>query len=306
MAMGGTLIGFRAMTDIERVGVVGAGLMGHGIAQAAAASGLDVVIRDLDPDALARGLERIEKDLARAVDRGRMAADAADATRGRLRGTTDVADLADRQLVIEAIVERRDAKLALWRELDPVVDPDALFATNTSSLSVVEQAAATQRPDRFLGLHFFSPVQAMALVEVVRCVTTSEATVEAGMAFARRIGKQPVAARDTAGFLVNRLLVPYMVDAIRGLEEGIGTIEEIDEGMKGGAGHPMGPLTLCDFVGLDTLGQVCEVMYAEFLERRFAAPPTLRKMLAAGWLGRKSGIGFYDYTGTRPAPNPAL
>jgi 3-hydroxybutyryl-CoA dehydrogenase len=294
------------MTDIERVGVIGAGLMGHGIAQVAAASGLDVVLRDIDPEALARGLAKIEKDLGRAVDRGRIAAEAADATRGRIHGTTDVADLADREIVIEAIVERRDAKLALWRELDPVVDPAAVFATNTSSLSVVEQAAATQRPDRFLGLHFFSPVQAMRLVEVVRCVTTSEATVAAGMGFVRRIGKDPVAARDTAGFLVNRLLVPYMVDAIRGLEEGIGSIEEIDEGMKGGAGHPMGPLALCDFVGLDTLGSVCEVLYDEFRERRFAPPPTVRKMLAAGWLGRKTGLGFYDYRGDRPVPNPGL
>ena len=294
------------MTDIERLGVIGAGLMGHGIAQVAAASGLDVVLRDVDPDALTRGLGRIERDLSRAVDRGRLSAEAADATRNRIRGTTDAADLADRQLVIEAIVERRDAKLALWRDLDPIVDESAIFATNTSSLSVVEQAAATSRPDRFLGLHFFSPVQQMRLVEVVRSVTTSDATAEAGMAFGRRIGKQPVAAPDRAGFLVNRLLVPYMVDAIRGLEEGIGTVEAIDEGMKGGAGHPMGPLTLCDFVGLDTLGQVCDVLYEEFRERRFAAPPTLRKMLAAGWLGRKTGVGFYDYRGERPVPNPQL
>jgi 3-hydroxybutyryl-CoA dehydrogenase len=294
------------MTDIERVGVVGAGLMGHGIAEVAAASGLDVVLNDLDPDALARGIAKIEKDLGRAVDRGRIPAAQADATRARIRATSDVAELADRQLVIEAIVERRDAKLALWRDLDPIVGADAIFATNTSSLSVVEQAAATGRPDRFVGLHFFSPVQAMRLVEVVRCVTTSDATVDAAAGFVRAIGKESVEARDTAGFLVNRLLVPYMVDAIRGLEEGIGTIAEIDEGMKGGAGHPMGPLQLCDFVGLDTLRNVCDVMYEEFRERRFSPPPTLRKMLAAGWLGRKSGMGFYDYRGERPVPNRQL
>lgn len=294
------------MTEIERVGVVGAGLMGHGIAEVAAASGLDVVVRDSDPDALARGLDRIEHDLARAVDRRRISAEHADATRARIHGTTDVALLADRQLVVEAIVERRDAKLALWRELDPLVAEDAIFATNTSSLSVVEQAAATSRPDRFVGLHFFSPVQQMRLVEVVRCVTTSEATVDAATAFVRAIGKDAVDAPDRAGFLVNRLLVPYLVDAVRGLEEGIGSIAAIDEGMRGGAGHPMGPLQLCDFVGLDTLCQVCDVLYDEYRERRFAPPPTLRKMLAAGWLGRKSGMGFYDYRGERPVPNRQL
>jgi 3-hydroxybutyryl-CoA dehydrogenase len=292
--------------EIDRVGVIGCGLMGHGIAQVAAQAGCQVVVREVDQSVLARGLARIEKQLARAVEKEKLEQEDADAVRGRISGTLDYGDMAGCDLVIEAIDESLERKVEMWSEVDAVVKPEAIFATNTSSLSVVEQAARTGRPDRFLGLHFFNPAQVMKLVEVIRCVTTSDETFDAGQAFARRIGKLGIATRDSAGFIVNRLLVPYMLDAIRAYEEGVGSIDEIDQAMKAGAGHPMGPLTLADFVGLDTLGSICEVMFDEFRERRFAKPPTLRRMLAAGWYGRKSGLGFYDYSGESPAPNPQV
>jgi 3-hydroxybutyryl-CoA dehydrogenase len=292
--------------QIDKVGVVGCGLMGHGIAQVAAQAGCDVVVREVDRARLDRGIGRIEKQLGRAVEKGRLDQAEAEAVRGRIAGTLDYGDMAERDLVIEAITEDREQKLEMWREIDGIVKPEAILATNTSSLSVIEQAAGTGRPERFLGLHFFNPPQVMKLVEVIRCVTTSDETFEAGKAFAARLGKLGIPTRDNAGFIVNRLLVPYMLDAIRALEEGVGSIDEIDEAMKAGAGHPMGPLTLADFVGLDTLGAICEVMFDEFRERRFAKPPTLRKMLAAGWYGRKSGMGFYDYSGERPVPNVGL
>ena len=208
--------------------------------------------------------------------------------------------------MIEAITEDLALKLEMWRELDPIVKPDAWFATNTSSLAVVDQAAATSRPERFLGLHFFNPAQVMPLVEVIRAVTTSEEAFQAGLDFGAKLGKKTVQTRDSAGFIVNRLLVPYMLDAIRAYEEGVGSIAEIDDAMKAGAGHPMGPLTLADFVGLDTMGAICDVLFDEFRERRFARPPLLRKMLSAGWYGRKSGMGFYDYSGEGPVPNPGI
>jgi 3-hydroxybutyryl-CoA dehydrogenase len=294
------------MAEIKKVGVCGAGLLGHGIAQVTAQAGYDVVLRELDTDTLAKGVGKIEKQLARAVEKGRMESGEAEAVRARIDGTTDYSHLADCDLLIEAITEDLPTKLAMWRDIDTVVQPEAIFATNTSSLSVIEQAAVTGRPQQFLGLHFFNPAQVMKLLEVVRCVTTSEETIQAGLAFGERIGKRPVQTRDTAGFIVNRLLVPYLLDGIRGYEEGVGSISEIDDAMKAGAGHPMGPLTLADFVGLDTLGSIADVMYAEFAERRFARPPILRKMLAAGWYGQKSGLGFYDYSGEKPVPNPGL
>ncbi|HEX8102007.1 MAG TPA: 3-hydroxyacyl-CoA dehydrogenase family protein [Solirubrobacteraceae bacterium] len=294
------------MAEINKVGVCGAGLMGHGIAQVAAQAGCDVVLREVDADRLAKGVGRIEKQLARAVEKGRMEQGEADAVKGRIHGTTDYADFADCDLVLEAVTESLPAKLELWRELDGIVKADAVFATNTSSLAVIDQAAVTSRPDKFLGLHFFNPAQVMKLVEVVRAVTTSEETFQTGLDFGAKLGKLTVQTRDTAGFIVNRLLVPYMLDAIRAYEEGVGSIEEIDAAMKAGAGHPMGPLTLADFVGLDTMGAICDVMFDEFRERRFARPPLLRKMLAAGWYGRKSGMGFYDYAGESPAPNPGI
>ena len=292
------------MTEIKTVGVVGAGLMGHGIAQVTATAGYDVVLKDIDAEALAKGLAKIDKQLARAVEKGRSTREEADAIRGRIHDTTSSADLAGCDLVIEAITEDLGRKLEMWAELDALVKPEAIFATNTSSLAVVDQAAATSRPGQFVGVHYFNPAQVMKLVEVIRAVTTSDETFAAAEAFATASGKLAIPTRDGAGFIVNRLLVPYMIDAIRGLEEGIGSIAQIDDAMKAGAGVPMGPLTLCDFVGLDTLGAICDSLWDEFREPRFAQPPTLRKMVAAGWLGAKSGLGFYDYSGEAPVENP--
>ncbi len=294
------------MADIKKVGVLGAGLMGHGIAQVTATAGYDVVLREVDDATLAKGIGRIEKQLARAVEKGKSSQEDADAVRGRIHGTTDYADLADCDLVIEAITENLDQKLEMWRAVDPIVKPEAIFATNTSSLAVIDQAAVTTRPDRFIGLHYFNPAQVMKLTEVVRAVTTSDEAFQAGVDFATAQGKLATPTRDTAGFIVNRLLVPYMLDAIRAYEEGVGSVSEIDEAMKAGAGHPMGPLALSDFVGLDTLGSICDVLWDEFRERRFAQPPTLRKMLSAGWYGRKNGMGFYDYSGDAPVANPGV
>jgi 3-hydroxybutyryl-CoA dehydrogenase len=294
------------MPDISKVGVLGCGLMGHGITQVAAQSGFEVVVREVDQDRLDGGIGRIEKQLARAVEKGRMEQADADAVRGRITPTLEYGDLADSDLVVEAITEDLAVKLAMWGEVDALVKPEAFLATNTSSLPVIDQAAATSRPDRFLGLHFFNPVQVMKLLEVIRGVTTSDEAFAVGMEFGARLGKLTVETRDTAGFIVNRLLVPYLLDGMRAYEEGVGSIDQIDEAMKAGAGHPMGPLTLADFVGLDTMGAICEVMFDEFRERRFAKPPTLRKMLSAGWYGRKTGKGFYDYSGGEPVENPGL
>jgi len=294
------------MAKIEKVGVAGAGLMGHGIAQVVAQAGYEVVLREVDETALGKGIGKIEKQLAKAVEKGKAEQADADAVRGRINGTTSYQDFADCDLVIEAITENLDLKIQMWKELDGIVKDGAIFATNTSSLSVIEQAAATKRPEQFVGLHFFNPAQVMKLLEVVRCVTTSDETLDQAHEFGKSLGKLCVLTQDKAGFIVNRLLVPYMLDAVRAYEEGVGTIEEIDAAMKAGAGHPMGPLTLADFVGLDTMGSICGVMFDEFRERRFAQPPTLRKMLAAGWYGRKSGKGFYDYSGEKPVPNAGI
>ena len=292
--------------QIEKVGVLGAGLMGHGIAQVAAQSGYQVVLREVDEQALAKGIAKIEKQLSRAVEKGRSSQEDADAVRGRISGTVDYGALADCDFVIEAITESLPLKLEMWQQVDPIVKSEAIFATNTSSLPVVDQAAATKRPGQFVGLHYFNPAQVMKLVEVIRAVTTSQEAFDTALEFARSEGKLAIPTRDTAGFIVNRLLVPYMLDAIRAYEEGVGSVSEIDEAMQAGAGHPMGPLTLADFVGLDTMGSICDVLFDEFRERRFARPPTLRKMLSAGWFGRKSGIGFYDYSGESPAANPRI
>jgi 3-hydroxybutyryl-CoA dehydrogenase len=294
------------LAEISKVGVLGCGLMGHGITQVAAQAGYDVVVREVDQATLDKGIGKIEKQLARAVEKGRMEQSDADAVRARITPTLEYGDVADADLVIEAVTEDLPRKLEMWAEVDKLAKPEAFFATNTSSLPVIDQAASTSRPDRFLGLHFFNPVQVMKLLEVIRGVTTSDEAFQAGMEFGSKLGKLTVETRDTAGFIVNRLLVPYLLDGIRGYEEGIGSIAEIDEAMKAGAGHPMGPLTLSDFVGLDTLGAIADVMFDEFRERRFAKPPLLRKMLAAGWYGRKSGMGLYDYSGEQPVPNPGL
>ncbi|HSZ05587.1 MAG TPA: 3-hydroxybutyryl-CoA dehydrogenase [Solirubrobacteraceae bacterium] len=291
---------------IEKVGVLGAGLMGHGIAQVAAQAGYQVALREVDDATLHKGLGKIEKQLARAVEKGKSSLQDADAVRARIAGTVDYRDLADCDLVIEAITENLAAKLEMWRDVDEIVKPQAVFATNTSSLAVIDQAAATSRPGQFVGLHYFNPAQVMKLVEVVRCVTTTDDAFEVALEFARSEGKLAIPTKDKAGFIVNRLLVPYMLDAIRAYEEGVGSVGEIDDAMKAGAGHPMGPLTLADFVGLDTLGSICDVLFDEFRERRFARPPLLRKILSAGWLGRKSGVGFYDYSGEAPVENPGI
>jgi 3-hydroxybutyryl-CoA dehydrogenase len=291
---------------VAQLGVVGCGIMGHGIAEVAAEAGLQVVVREVSDEKLAAGLARIETQQARAVERGKASQDDVDAARRRIEGTTDYARFADLDLVIEAITEDLGLKLEMWSEIDRIAKPEAFFATNTSSLPVISQAASTSRPDRFLGIHFFNPAQVMKLVEVVRCVTTSEEAMRVGVEFGQRLGKLTVQTKDKAGFIVNRLLIPYLLDGIRAFEEGVGSIAEIDTAMKAGAGHPMGPLTLSDFIGLDTIGSVCDVLFDEFRERRFAQPPTLRKMLAAGWYGRKSGIGFYDYSGPEPLENPGL
>ncbi|HEY2571368.1 MAG TPA: 3-hydroxyacyl-CoA dehydrogenase family protein [Solirubrobacteraceae bacterium] len=292
--------------QIEKVGVLGAGLMGHGIAQVAAQSGFEVTLREVDEQTLAKGVAKIDKQLARAVEKGKSSPQDAEAVRARIHGTTHYRDLADCDLVIEAITENLASKLEMWREVDAIVKPQAIFATNTSSLAVIDQAAATGRAERFVGLHYFNPAQVMKLVEVVRCVTSSDEAFDAALEFVRAEGKLAIPTKDKAGFIVNRLLVPYMLDAMRALEESVGSIAEIDDAMKAGAGHPMGPLTLADFVGLDTLGSICDVLFDEFRERRFAHPPVLRKMLSAGWYGRKSGKGFYDYSGESPQLNAAL
>jgi 3-hydroxybutyryl-CoA dehydrogenase len=294
------------MAEIKQVGVLGAGLMGHGIAQVAAQAGYEVVLREVDDATLAKGIGKIEKQLARAVEKGKSSQEDADSVRGRIHETTDYKALEDCDLVIEAITESLPLKLEMWREVDQIVKAEAVFATNTSSLSVIEQAASTSRPQQFVGLHYFNPAQVMKLVEVVRCVTTSDEAFDTALAFAKSEGKLAIPTKDKAGFIVNRLLVPYLLDGMRAYEEGVGSVSEIDEAMKAGAGHPMGPLTLSDFVGLDTLGSICDVLFDEFRERRFARPPMLRKMLAAGWFGRKSGIGFYDYSGDSPVQNPGI
>jgi 3-hydroxybutyryl-CoA dehydrogenase len=293
--------------EISKVGVCGAGLMGHGIAQIAAQAGYDVVLREVDQGRLDKGLGRIEKQLARGVEKERIQQDEADAARARIHGTLDYADFADSDLVIEAITEDLGLKVDLWRELDAIVKDGAVFATNTSSLSVIDQAASTGRPGRFVGLHFFNPPQVMPLLEVVQTVTTDEESLQTGFDFGEKLGKLTVHAKDKTGFVVNRLLVPYLLDAIRAFEEGVGSIEQIDAAMKAGANHPMGPFTLLDFVGLDTTKSIADIMFDEYRERRFAAPPTLRKMVAAGFYGRKSGRGFYDYSGEEPvAVDPGL
>jgi 3-hydroxybutyryl-CoA dehydrogenase len=288
--------------EISKVGVVGCGLMGHGIAQICAQAGWEVVVREVSQERLDGGIGKIEKQLARAVEKGKAEQSDADAVRGRIAPTLEYSDLADCDLVVEAITEDLGMKLEMWREVDEVVKDGATFATNTSSLPVADQAAVTKRADRFLGLHFFNPAQVMPLLEVVRADGTSEEALKLGFELGEKLGKTTVAARDNRGFIVNRLLVPYMLDAIRAHEEGIGSIEDIDTGMKAGASHPMGPLTLADFVGLDTLASIANVMHEAYGEERFAAPQTLEKLVSAGHYGRKSGRGFYDYSGERPTP----
>jgi 3-hydroxybutyryl-CoA dehydrogenase len=291
--------------EIRKVGVLGCGLMGSGIAQTAASAGFEVMVREVEMSLCERGFAGIEKSLAKFAEKGTISADEQREIRARLRGTTALEDLADCDIIVEAIIENLDIKRETYKRLDEICRPETIFASNTSSLSVTEMMTATRpaRQKRFVGLHFFNPVPLMKLVEVVRTILTDEEVYEQAVEFGRRLGKVPVRADDRSGFIVNRLLVPYLLDAVRALEEGVGSIEDIDNGMKLGCGHPMGPLTLLDFVGLDTTYYISEIMFNEFRERRFAAPPLLKRMVLAGLYGRKSGRGFYDYTDPKnPAP----
>jgi len=281
---------------IKKVGVLGCGLMGSGIAQVCAQSGSDTLVLEASADLLERGMGRIRSFLQGGVDRGKMSAADRDAILGRLHGTTDTGAMADRDLVIEAVVEDLRTKRDLFSKLDAACGKETIFASNTSSLSITEIMTATKRTDRFIGLHFFNPVPLMKLVEVVRTFTTSDAVISQAAAFVEGLGKTAIRTKDSTGFIVNRLLVPYILDAIRALEEGVGTIRDIDNGMKLGCGHPMGPLTLLDFVGLDTTLYIAEIMFNEFREPRFAPPPLLRRMVLSGYHGKKTGKGFYDWS----------
>ncbi|HEY2352116.1 MAG TPA: 3-hydroxybutyryl-CoA dehydrogenase [Candidatus Acidoferrum sp.] len=281
---------------IQKVGVVGCGLMGSGIAQVSAAAGFQTVVREVSAEIVDKGLKNIDKNLARLVEKGALEESKKTEIRGRLKGTTALDDLKDCDVVIEAIIEQLPAKRELFSSLDAICPAATIFASNTSSLTITEIATSTKRPDRFVGLHFFNPVPVMKLVEVVRTIATDPAVYEEMVAFGAKLGKTPVRAHDSTGFIVNRLLVPYLLDAIRALEEGVGSIEDIDNSMKLGCGHPMGPLTLLDFVGLDTTYYIANIMFDEFHERRFSSPPLLKRMVLAGWNGRKSGRGFYDYS----------
>jgi 3-hydroxybutyryl-CoA dehydrogenase len=280
---------------VRTVGVLGCGLMGSGIAQVCAAAGYKTIVREVDDIRLNKGLERVRKFLEDGVAKGKVTADARDTTLANLSGTTTFDALAACDLIVEAIVEHLDEKRQTYASLEPIVQPHTIFLSNTSSLCITELAAATRRPDRFGGLHFFNPVPLMKLVEVVRALTTSDETYQTVFAFAQSLGKQPITAPDRPGFIVNRLLVPYLLDAIRSYENGLGTIEDIDNGMKLGCGYPMGPFTLLDFVGLDTTYFIANIMFEEFREPQYAPPPLLKRMVLAGRLGRKSGHGFYKY-----------
>ena len=291
------------MGDIKRVGVLGCGLMGSGIAQVAAAAGYDTTVRDISKELLDRGRAGIEKSLAKLVEKMKLAAADRDAALKRLTFTTAVADLRSVDIVIEAITEDLALKNILFLELDALCGPRTIFASNTSSLTIAEMAAATKRADRFVGLHFFNPVPLMPLVEVVRTVTTSDETFKRAFAFAASLGKEPVAAKDNSGFIVNLLLVPYLLDAIRAVERGVGSVPDVDKAMQLGCGYPMGPLTLLDFVGLDTTHHIAEIMFKEYREPRYAPPPLLKRMVLAGMYGKKSGKGFYDYSVTPPVVN---
>lgn len=283
--------------EIKKVGVVGCGLMGGGIAQVAAQSGYDVVVSEVNEQLLNSGLERIRSNLRRSVEKGKLSEAQMNEILARIKGTLALDSFGDCDIVIEAVIENMAEKRRLFGELDKICPPHTIFASNTSSLTIIEMAAATKRQDRFVGLHFFNPVPAMQLAEVVRTINSSDSTVETAKAFAESLNKTAVVAKDTPGFIVNRLLVPYLLDAMRVYESGVATKEDIDNGMRLGCNHPMGPLTLSDFIGLDTLYFIANIMFDEFKEPRFAPPTILRRMVAAGQFGRKTGRGFYDYSG---------
>ncbi len=286
--------------EIKTVGVIGCGLMGGGIAQVAAQAGFKTIVREVNDEILQKGLARIDKFLSRSVEKGKMTAEQKDAVMGNLHGTTELSALKECDIIIEAVVENIELKKEIFSELDKTCPEHTIFASNTSSLTVTEMAAATNRPDRFVGLHFFNPVPVMKLVEVVRTIATSQETFDTAFAFGKSLGKEPIACKDNSGFVVNLLLVPYLLDAIRAVENGVASVEDIDKGMQLGCGYPMGPLTLLDFVGLDTTYYIANIMFDEYRESKYAPPPLLRKMVMAGYYGRKSGKGFYDYSGDKP------
>jgi 3-hydroxybutyryl-CoA dehydrogenase len=278
--------------------------MGSGIAEVAAKSGFDVRVREVNDEFVEAGKKRIRKSMDRAVEKEKLSAEDRDAAWARLSFTTHVSDLADRDLVVEAVVEELELKNALFGELDGLCGDQTIFSSNTSSLTITDMAAETGRADRFVGLHFFNPVPVMKLVEVVRTIATSDETFDRAFAFAKALGKVPIAAKDNSGFVVNLLLVPYMLDAIRQLERGVADIRDIDTGMTLGCGYPMGPFMLCDFVGIDTLYKISEIMFEEYREQRYAPPPLLKRIVSMGRYGRKTGMGFYDWSGDQPQPLP--
>jgi 3-hydroxybutyryl-CoA dehydrogenase len=288
---------------IKKVGVLGGGLMGAGIAQVCAQAGYRTTVREISPELYERTLNRISSSLDKAIEKKKLTARQKTETLANLHGTTQMSALNDSDLIVEAVTENIEVKKKLFAELDRLCSPDTIFASNTSSLTVTAMAAATSRPEKFVGLHFFNPVPIMKLVEVVRTIQTSRKTFDAAFAFAKAIGKTPIQCRDNSGFVVNLLLVPYLLGAIRALERGVASIEDIDTGMTLGCGHPMGPLTLLDFVGLDTTYYIANIMFDEYREAHYAPPPLLKKMVLAGFYGRKSGKGFYDYSGDTPVPN---
>ncbi len=292
--------------EIRRVGVLGCGLMGSGIAQVSATAGFETVVKEVSEDLIAKGFGGIEKSLAKFAEKGTITSDQQTEIRGRLSGTTSFEDLATCDIIIEAIIENLDEKRSTYRQLDEICKPETIFASNTSSLSITEMMTATspERQGRFIGMHFFNPVPLMKLVEVVKTILTDDDVYEHAVEFGKKLGKVPVRAGDKTGFIVNRLLVPYMLDSIRALEEGVGSIVDIDNAMKLGCGYPMGPFTLGDFVGLDTTYYIAEIMFNEFREKRFAPPPLLKRMVLAGLYGRKTGRGFYDYTKDAKNPTP--
>jgi 3-hydroxybutyryl-CoA dehydrogenase len=290
---------------MKKVGVLGCGLMGSGIAQVAATAGFDVTVLEVEQRLLDKGFAGIDKSLGKFAEKGTITPQQKDEIRARLKGTVSLKDLADCDIVIEAIIENVPQKKEMYASLDEIVKKDAIFASNTSSISITELMNATDRPERFIGLHFFNPVPLMKLVEVVRTIATADDVFQTAFDFGKKLGKVPVRTSDKTGFIVNRLLVPYLLDAIRAYEEGVGSIADIDLAMKLGCGYPMGPFTLLDFVGLDTTYYITHVMFEEFRERRFASPPLLKRMVLAGWMGKKSGKGFYDWNGAEPKPQDA-
>jgi len=290
--------------QIQKVGVLGGGLMGSGIAQVSAMAGFETIVREVSDPIIEKSRSGIDKVLAKGIEKGKVTADQRDVALKHLHFTTDLAQLASCDIVIEAVVEDLEMKNAMWKDLNEICPADTIFASNTSSLTIAAMAAACGRPERMLGLHFFNPVPLMKLVEVVRTITTSDDTVETAFEFATKLGKVPVRAKDNSGFIVNLLLIPYMIDAINALEANVASVEDIDKAMQLGAGYPMGPFTLLDFVGLDTTYKIAEIMFNEYREKRYAPPPLLKRMVIAGMYGRKSGKGFYDYSENPPKVSP--